>query len=348
MIRTGNRYPQKLYHGPRRVHALTRGSRPVYVSPEMQSAILTQWLKDECKTTIAMTDDAVGKWMEMEITLPAGWSGTAATGYTGPLQPGGASITLSLQYSTDLTAWTSAGWIDTPGTSAATLGDGRRQFFARYSTPQLWKSVMIDLTATTDRFGKSITGISVLGVPVTSGMNYPYAMPAAAATLQTHLRAAGFTGAVVSTSSAAMSVRIGNYYPKGRQPLTAALSGQNVTGVSFAGSAITAGMSYPYAMPAARATLQTHLRNAGYDGAVVMLHDDPWTIVLPDRAAGFMRPFYLTISPGDPYPTWDFFENYTGLAAADGIGGTSGNVRTPGGAPLIEHATAFARLHFIP
>ena len=334
--------------GPRRVHAVLRGSRPVYVSPPHQSAIVRQWLADECQTTIAVNEDANGRWMDLTLTLPAGWSGSAASGYTGPLQPGGTSITLGLQYSTDLTAWTSAGWIDTPGTSAATLGDGRRQFFARYSTPQLWKSVMIDLTATTDRYGKSITGISVLGVPVTSGMSYPYAMPAAAATLQTHLRAAGYTGAVVSTSSAAMSVGIINHTVDGRRRLTATLSGQNVTGVSFFGSAITAGMSYPYAMPAARATLQTHLRAAGYDGAVVMLHDDPWTILLPDRAAGFIRPFYLTIDPGDPYPTWDFFENYTGIAQANGISGSSGNVRTPGGAPLIEHATAFARLAYRP
>lgn len=346
MIRTGNRYPQRLCHGTRQVHALMRGSRAVYASHEAQSAILTQWLADEVQTVAVMVDDTVGSWLEVELTFPAGWHGSAATGYSGPLQAGGESARFGLQFSTDLAAWTAAGWEDSPGSAAETLGDGRRRFYARYAAAPKWYfSVLVDLTLTCDRYGKSITAVSVLGADV-SLPGFPYAMPADAGDLQADLRAEGFTGAVVSTTSAALSVGISNHTPDGRQRLTPTLSGANVTGVSFAGSAVSL-PAFPYAMPGSRATLQTHLRSAGFDGAVVMLFDDPWSIFLPDLAAGAMRPFSVTIDPGDPFPTWDFFGNYNGLSPATAANGEFGNVRTPTGAPLVEHGTGFARLSFL-
>jgi hypothetical protein len=102
-------------------------------------------------------------------------------------------------------------------------------------------------------------------------------------------------------------------------------------------------------MPAARATLQTHLRAAGFSGAVVMIYDDPWTITLPDvPATGTVRDFGVNITPGDPYPHWDFFGNYLGEAPAAYVPGSFGNTRDPVGNPLSESARGFARLRISP
>jgi hypothetical protein len=173
-------------------------------------------------------------------------------------------------------------------------------------------------------------------------------MPASAATLQTHLRAAGYTGATVTSTSAPLFVTIKNHIPGRTEPLQSTVSGGGVTQVR----AFISGMwtpislpSYPYALPAAKATLQTHLRAAGYTGAVVKLHGDEWTIHLPDVAAGSTnRNINADITPPDPFPDWDVFLVYQGEVTDNIVLGTSGNVRTPAGAPLLEYPRQFARL----
>jgi hypothetical protein len=105
--------------------------------------------------------------------------------------------------------------------------------------------------------------------------------------------------------------------------------------------------AYPYAMPAARATLQSALRTAGHSGAVVTLYGDEWTIFLPDRPAANNtdRQFSLTYTPDDPYPAWDMYLNYLGNQSAAAELGTFGNVRPAVGSGVaLEANKQFARL----
>jgi hypothetical protein len=78
---------------------------------------------------------------------------------------------------------------------------------------------------------------------------------------------------------------------------------------------------------------------------VVSLIGDEWTVHLPDvLASATNRQIACDITPGDPFPTWDWSGIYVGETPATGVSGTSGNVRTPAGAPLLEYPRQFARL----
>lgn len=342
MIHKGSRYPRKISKGGREVHWLTKGGRTIYMSPAAAKVASKAWLDANVVTTAVTVMDTDGYWFELEVTLPGDFTGNPTDGWTN------GTITLGLQWSSDLTTWVSGGWIAAPGKTTETLGDGRKKWFARYeTTPIWWVDVMIDLTLTSDRYGKGITAVEVLGSSV-SLPNFPYDMPADAAQLQTDLRAAGFTGALVSSVSGSLVAKAKDHISSGTKTLAVTMSGTNVTAVAEIGGSTISLPSYPYSMPSQRAALQADLRTAGKAGAVVMLYGDSWTIELPDRiAVGNYRPFDVTITPDDPFPGYNFFGDYIGLLTTTLIKGDSGNVRTPTGDPLNEAERAFARIGFI-
>jgi len=294
---------------------------------------------------VETVEDTAGRWMEVAFISPVLLTGSAAAGWTCTVD--GVTIRTDLQQSTDLQTWTLGQFTGAAGYPVAVAGGW--EYRARAVVPTRWNSVMTDLTATSDRAGKSITEIAVKGVPV-SLPGYPYAMPAAAATLQAHLRAAGYTGATVTSVARPLTVSIRNYLSSGPFMMQSTVSGGAVTQVRAYIAGVWTPVSlpaYPYALPGSRATLQTHLRAAGYSGAVVQLLGDEWTIALPNvLASATNRSLIVTINPGDPFPAFDFAGNYVGDAPANMIVGTSGNVRTPAGAPLDEHPRQFARLKF--
>lgn len=285
-------------------------------------------------------DDATdAKWFEVGFRSPEILSGNASAGWTDPR----GYVVMELQSSADLQTWAMGQFVDCASTAIAN-GDGTYDYWSRCVIPRHYNTVMVDLTATTTRSGKSIEAISVMLAPV-SLPNYPYAMPAAATTLQADLRSAGYPGATVAVATAVtVTATALNHTVDGQRFIVLTQSGGSVTAAASQGSAITLPSSH-YAMPAARAALQADLRTAGHTGAVVMLHAAAWTVTLPDRAApGENREFSLTIDPGDPFKVWDFFGNYTGENSATTILGTSGNVRTPSGLALQERSSQFARM----
>ena len=353
MIHVGNRYPARLFRGDRRIHLLCKGDRPIWVSPEAQKAMLETWLHANVTTTAVMVDDATGYWFEMEVVLPPSFVGNPSDGWTGDLLPGYPPVTLGLFRSETLTTWSAAGvgWDTSPGRETPeTLANGWKKWFVRcIEMPAWWREIMIDVVASSDRHGKSIVAIQLFRAPVTLP-HYPYAMPSQAATLQADLRAAGYTGATVSSISGPLIAPAVWHRQAGRGTLYVTMSGSNVTDVKWQGTTVGAG--YPFSMPSQKAALQTMLTAAlGGDPnnqAVVMLHSDTWTITLPDRVTtAQIRDFILTVAPDDPYPAWDAFGQYLGLLSANGVTGTHGNVRTPERLPLAEAARAFARLGFI-
>lgn len=342
MIKKGARTPRKIHKGGREVHWLTKGGRTIYMSPTAARLATKAWLDANVVVTPVTVMDSEAFWFEVEVTLPGDFSGNPVDGWTN------GTISLGLYWSEDLATWVDGGWIAAPGKTTETLGDGRKKHFARYEpTPIWWEDVMVDLTIESDRYGKSITAISVLGTAV-SLPNYPYDMPSEAAQLQTDLRSAGYTGTVVSSVSGSLVAQARNYLSDGARKLVVTMSGSNVTAVAEIGGSTISLPGYPYSMPSQRATLQSALRTAGKTGAVVKLFGDSWTIMIPDRtASGVMRPVDCTISPSDPYPAYDFYGNYQGEAPDNLVVGSSGNVRTPTGDPLTEAKRAFARVGFI-
>lgn len=284
-------------------------------------------------------DDATdAKWFEVGFRSPEILSGNASAGWTDPR----GYVRLELQSSVDLQNWAMGQFVDCAST-AISNGDGTFDYWSRCIIPHHWEAVLVDLTVTSDRSGKSITAISVMLAAVALS-GFPYAMPADAARLQTDLRAAGYTGATVTSTSAALTATARNHTVDGTSSLVVMQSGSTVTSVTSGGTSISL-PSFPYALPTDRAALQADLRTAGFTGAVVMLHADSWEVTLPDRSAtGVNREFSLTIDPGDPFKVWDFFGTYLGENPAATVDGTSGNVRNPAGAPLLERSSQFARM----
>ena len=287
---------------------------------------------------IRMVADSEGFWCEVgmvmadEITL----TGNAADGWTDAL----GLFTVVAQQSTLLTSWTEGQFDDCAG-GPVDNGDGSHTHWLRHKIPAYYSETMVDLTISSDRYGKSLESLTVMSADVS--LSYPYALPSDASRLQADLRSAGFTGATVTSVSSALVAQIKNHTVGGISNVAVTMSGSNVVDVSWRGTTVP--VSYPYAMPSQQAALQAALRAQGIDGAVVTLHAATWTITLPNRlAAGLVRDIVVIISPGDPFPYWDMYGVYQGLSPATWISGSSGNVRTPAGAALVEADKQFARL----
>ncbi len=297
------------------------------------------------RTESRIVDDAVARWFEFGFRLDHSLSGNGAAGYT----DAGNYFRLEIQQSTDLTAWSMGKFIPAP-VPVVDLGGGVFEYWSRSTDPIWYYNIVCDLALASNRYGKSITGLRI-GLVDISLPGYPYAMPAQAATLQADLRAAGYAAATVTSTAASLSVGIINHTVDGRMSLLVTLSGASVTEVRSNAGALIPLPSYPYAMPAQRATLQADLRAAGQSGAVVMLYGDAWTISLPDRpaAAPAQRQTVATITPDDPYPAWDMFDAYLGDQSAAGVAGTHSNVRAGVGLPTLPEANKqFARLKITP
>lgn len=297
-----------------------------------------------------ITPEADADWFDFGFSVDmAGMGGAlignSAAGWT----DAGNYLKIEAQQSENLTDWNMGQFLPAP-VPVVDLGGGKYEYWSRSVIPRIWQNVMIDLTATTDRHAKTITGIELFKSLLP--LNYPYS-PAEIAdgTLQADLRnpsLGNIPGAVVSVVTGTLRAT-GQWHVAGtgRRVLYVTMVGSNVTDVRMDGATLP--IAYPYAMPSQHAALQTALTAACGGGtnnlAVIMLHSDTWTITLPDLpATGTNRSLIINIDPGDPFPTWDMFGNYQGLSAAAAIAGSSGNVRTPAGAPLQERNRQFARL----
>lgn len=350
MIRKGSRHPRKIHKGSRKVHWMTKGDRTIYMSPEAVKAVTKQWLDDNAILKEVIEEDADGRWFELEIILPDTFDGNAVDGWVGVMVFGRPLIRVGLFWSGDLATWADSGWIDAPGKTPETLGDGRIKWFARYEVSALIRNgATIDHRMTCARYGKSITELKLFGSTL-SLPNYPYAMPGDASQLETDLIAEGFTGATVSSTSGAWSALIGNYdvgADYGGNPVLfdAVWSGADITSLTerFDGSTVSL-PNFPYTMPTDEALLESDLLAAGYDYPQVMLYKDPWEIFIPDLSTtGYERGFQMTITPADPIQIWTFFGTPNGTNPQTLILGVFENVRISGSG-VEEAGRAFARM----
>lgn len=295
-----------------------------------------------CDTRVVT--DSVAQWFEFSFRLDHELSGNAGAGWT----DAGNYFRLEAQQSLDLVNWSMGKFINAPVPVVALAG-GVYEYWSRAVDPIFWRNIIVDLTCTSTRYGKAITDVRI-GNATLSLPGYPYAMPADAAALQTDLRANGYPAALVTSTAAALSVKITNHVYQNswynQLPLGVTLSGSDVTQVRTNTGAAISLPAYPYAMPAQQAALQADLQTAGQTGAVVVLYGDSWTIFLPDHpAAGLQqRAFEMWFTPGDPHPQWNIFGDASTNPDASAPG-TSGNVREGVGlAQLPEANIQFARL----
>lgn len=343
-IRTkmSNQLVSTIYHQGVMVPFLLRGGKIVH---SQKTISLPQ-------TLIRMVSDIEGNWMEFGFLSTVELEGNPSDGWVDP----GQYAAIRMQTSMDMFNWSEGGWIPAPSGGVIDNLDGTFWYWSRSIVPQHWKSLLIDNRIGSDRYNKSISNIKIsnttVGLP-----SYPYSLPSQAAALQADLRAAGYAGALVTSSAADMTVSIINhhwtdsFYNRHDLVPTVNSSAQvtDVRGHGIDGASIPL-PSYPYQMPAAQATLQADLRAAGYTGSVVKLHEDPWEIFIPDRLVNNLisRYIQLTITPGDPHPWWDAFGVYQGLNQDDTIYGDSENYRSAEGDGQVEATKQFARLAMVP
>lgn len=333
MLKRGARTCTRIYRGTSRKRLLIRGHLAVFRDPDYSLPQLE----------FEMVEDSAGSWFQVSFVSPSLLTGSASSGWT--WTNASHQLAVQIEQSTDLQSWTLGAFVDAAGSPAAVVGGYR--YTARAVVPSRWSSVLTDLSISSDRGGKSIDSLTVKNAPVALP-GYPYAMPAAAATLQSHLRAAGFPGALVTATTRPQTFGIRNHTPLVASMLQVVSGVGGVTSVrAYSGGAWNhiPLPAYPYAIPSSQSTLQSHLRAAGFTGAVVRLFGSEWKIELPNILAGaFDRNISLTFTPPDPAPYWDSFGVYQGLTPDNGASGESGNVRSPTGDPLAEAARQFARL----
>lgn len=328
-LHRNNRRLTKIFRPAGNVQILIRGGRQVFPN---------QFRYRLPGLDFRTVKDADGLWFEAGFRAPEMLTGNGTDGW----EDGRGFVHLEFETSVDLVTWEAENAEDCAVTEIA-AGGGDYDYWVRGLVPVYWQSTLRDFRAASNRYGKSITAIRLYDADI-SLPNFPYAMPADKAILQTDLRAAGYTGATVTSTTAALDVGVINHMVGGRQPLPVTMVGTDVTGVSREGSTI--GLAgYPYSMPSQKTALQADLRAAGYDGTVVKLFADPWEIFIPDKSiSGPTFPFYPTISPGDPFKFWDFEGNYMGENPDTVVLGSAENTRDPSGNPLREAAKQFFRL----
>lgn len=282
-----------------------------------------------------IVDDSSGKWFEIGFQSAEELTGDADVGWQDPR----GYLEIQVQHSENLIDWTTGGCLEVAGYPAYSAGWW--QYWARLPIPQRWLDIQSDLRITSDRYGKSITALNFTAALTPISLpNFPYAMPADAATLEADLISEGYVGSEVTVTSAALVAKAYNH-TQTKRLLPVTMTGTNVTAVHDNGSFISL-PGYPYSMPSQRATLQADLRAAGKTYAVVTLYADQWDILIPDLP--HIRTASITFTPGDPFAGWDFYGNYTGEQPANTTKSTEENLRNPGGDPLLEAAKQFARI----
>ena len=129
-------------------------------------------------------------------------SGSASTGWTDTR----GRISLELQWSQDMATWATGKFVDCAGSPLAVSGG--YEYWARSVYPRRSASRYADLLVAVNNSQMSpIVALRINDVDLALP-HFPYSMPTAAGQLQTDLRAAGFSGAVVTASGSAWRISV--------------------------------------------------------------------------------------------------------------------------------------------
>lgn len=216
-----------------------------------------------------VVEDGGDQYFELTWTMDALMDGDVESGLT---HPDDSRLTFVVERSEDLTTWTT----DFVNSAAPEdLMDGTWLYRAR--SPFLVASSVKTSQLVLDRprpdpRSNPLTEVIVAGVSLTLP-NYPYDLPADAATLQADLVAAGFTGATVEDlSSGAYWALVTNYAGQ----LPASPVSQLVID-----NAIQGLPNYPYTIPGDEALLIADLEDLGWTD-VSIVYQGGYRIEIPD------------------------------------------------------------------
>jgi len=285
----------------------------------------------------AIVADSVAEWFEVTFALPADFAGSPEHGWSAP------GKFVALQHSTDLMAWTSAGW--TAAQAPVVSADGTVTWVARHEIPRIWYDALLDVRFASSLHGKSVTDISIAGD--TLALDYPYAMPSDASALQADIRAAGYPSAIVTTESRPLSCTVTKYAASNALILRVTQSGNDVIDIQAinGGEWVSLDLDYPYTLPTDGSSMQTDIRAVdGFEEAVVRVFGDSWTVLIADvETAGAERSCVLEYDPADPYAMWDYFGTRISDNPGNTVSCTLENIRSSG-IVRREAVSAFARL----
>lgn len=159
------------------------------------------------RTSSRVVDDAGEKWFEMGFAMDHLLSGNPAAGWT----DAGNYFRIDYEWSPDLVTWSAGKFVNAP-TPVINNGDGTWQYWARALNPvdAAVKSGDIRVSSgyngqlgnivSGDTRNNPFTALTIAGVAQALG-GFPYTMPTDAARMQTDIRALGWTGATVESSS---------------------------------------------------------------------------------------------------------------------------------------------------
>jgi hypothetical protein len=332
-----------IYHNGAMVPYVIRGGKIVHAKNPIPL--------DEC--AFRLVADAEGEWFEFGFLSAHDLDGNATDGFTDPAN----YIRLVPQVSHDLINWTDNAFIPCPTGAVVDNLDGTFWYWCRSTWAKWQKNAILDFDLRSTRGKKSITALSLLGANI-SLPNFPYDVDTEMPQLQADLRAAGYTDAVASYSAAAYTVEIMRhylqydtngvaFYQPERLPVT--YDGETVTEVrTHDTNTLISLPSYPYALPAQAAQLQTDLVAAGQSGSVVRLFGGEWRIYLPNRttaASNVVRNLKATFTPNDQFPRWSQEGSYQGLTADNTVTVPYSNMRNLAGVSVVDASVRqFARL----
>lgn len=332
-----------VYHQGAMVPFIMRGTKIIYRSEPVELP----------QTLIRMVTDATGDWMEIGFLSNKLLEGDATAGWTDSEH----YCIIEAENSFDLMTWIAGNFVPAPSGGVIDNLNGTWYYWSRSTAPKYLKNVLVDYDLTSSRGNKSITALTLHGASI-SLPNFPYVVSTSMAQLQTDLRAAGYTDAIATYSSAAYTAEIRRHYLKtDDQGQTGATienfavthSGETVTEVRIAETNTLVSLpGYPYSLPSQAAQLQTDLVAAGQSGSVVRLFAGAWRIFLPDRTtavAQSLRALKATFTTNDQYPRWSDTNAYQGLINDNTVEVGYSNLRATTGGTIVDGAAKqFARL----
>lgn len=153
------------------------------------------------RTEARVVDDAGERWFEFGFRVDAALTGNGATGWV----DGGNYLRLEAQWSPDLINWSMGKFVPAP-VPVVTIGDGTFEYWSRALNPQdsaVKTGSMTAVNSTADTRNNGFTSLVIAGVAQALD-HFPYDMsvPGTAAQLQADIRAKGWTGAVVTGTTA--------------------------------------------------------------------------------------------------------------------------------------------------
>lgn len=191
-----------LHHGNRQVKTLRTQGRQLGLLVSQGRQIYPGKRQELPQVEHRIVEDGGEKWFEVGFRSPSILTGNASAGWADAR----GLVALRIEQSTDLVAWNLGKMVDC-ATTAISNGDGTYDYWSRciYPVDSSVKTgqLVVQSEPHEDARNAPFTALVINGV-AQSLAHFPYTMPGHASQMQADLRAVGWTGATVVSSSASV------------------------------------------------------------------------------------------------------------------------------------------------